>query len=128
MKNFIILLFTVMIFAYSCSAQDTIKTICPNDFAKEIVAVSDVVVLDVRTAKEYAESHLNGAINIDFLQTKDFEKRIAELDKTKTYYVYCRSGKRSHNAAVKMRALGFNVVDMKGGIIAWNKEKLPTTK
>ncbi len=128
MKNIIILLFTVMISAYSCSAQDTIKTICPNDFAKEIVAVSDVVVLDVRTAKEYAESHLNGAINIDFLQTKDFEKRIAELDKTKTYYVYCRSGKRSHNAAVKMRALGLNVVDMKGGIIAWNKEKLPTTK
>ncbi len=85
MKNIIILLFTVMISAYSCSAQDTIKTICPNDFAKEIVAVSDVVVLDVRTAKEYAESHLNGAINIEFLQTKDFEKRIAELDKTKTF-------------------------------------------
>lgn len=117
-----------MIFAYSCSAQDTIKTISPNDFAKEIVAIPDAVILDVRTAKEYAESHLNGAINIDFLQTKDFEKRIADLDKSKTYYVYCRSGKRSHNAAVKMRALGLNVIDMKGGIIAWNKEKLPTTK
>lgn len=50
------------------------------------------------------------------------------LDKSHTYYVYCRSGKRSHNACIKMKKQGFKVFDMEGGILNWKKLGMPTTK
>lgn len=50
------------------------------------------------------------------------------LDKSHTYYVYCRSGKRSHNACIKMQKQGLKVFDMEGGILNWKKLGMPTTK
>ena len=58
-----------------------------------------VVVLDVRTPKEFKEGHIPGATNIDFT-TPDFEKRIGKLDKSKTYLVHCASGGRSRTRAL----------------------------
>src|SRR5215210_7073365 len=55
------------------------------------------VVLDVRTVKEYQAGHIPGALNID-VNAGDFEKRVAELDKNKTYLVHCASGVRSVRA------------------------------
>ncbi|MBU6144888.1 MAG: rhodanese-like domain-containing protein [Acidobacteria bacterium] len=66
-------------------------------------------IIDVRTPEEFAEGHLQGAINID-VQSADFEKRIGELDETAHYYIYCRSGRRSEIAHEKMIALGFTKV------------------
>ena len=79
----------------------------------------DTIVLDVRTPAEYATGHLIGAQNID-TQGPDFATRIATLDKTATYAVYCHSGKRSGEALERMAADGVtHVVDLAGGIIAW---------
>lgn len=50
------------------------------------------------------------------------------LDKAKTYYVYCRSGRRSHDAAQKMMAAGLHVVDMQGGYLAWTEQGLPVVR
>ena len=50
------------------------------------------------------------------------------LDKSHTYYVYCRSGKRSHHACMKMQKQGLKVFDMEGGILNWKKLGMPTTK
>ncbi len=69
-------------------------------------------VLDVRTASEFAEGHVQGARNLD-IQNGDFEKALATLDKDATYNVYCRSGNRSAAAVEMMRNAGFtNVVDL----------------
>src|SRR5438876_5538852 len=58
-------------------------------------------VLDVRTAKEFDARHIPGAVNID-VNSPEFEKRVAELDRDKTYLVHCASGVRSVRACEKM--------------------------
>jgi rhodanese-related sulfurtransferase len=55
---------------------------------------SNYVILDVRTPIEYKDGHLEGSKNIDY-KSEDFTKVIGEMDKTKTYILYCRSGVRS---------------------------------
>lgn len=67
-------------------------------------------VIDVRTPAEFAESHVDGAVNID-VQDPSFDQRIAELDAAGSYLVYCRSGNRSAQAASRMEAAGLEVVD-----------------
>lgn len=80
------------------------------------------VVLDVRTAEEFAAGHLPQATNID-MQGVDFVNRLAMLDKAASYALYCRTGHRSGLAAEQMRASGFTqVVDLAGGITAWAAE------
>jgi len=76
-----------------------------------VVSSEDLIVIDVRTPSEFAEQHLDGALNID-LQADDFVDRISELDRNGNYAVYCRSGNRSGQAVAAMRTLGFtNVTD-----------------
>ena len=85
---------------------------------------NDVIVLDVRTADEFKSGHIEGAVNIDVLDSTTFLNRIAKLEKDKTYLVYCRSGKRSANASTIMLNNGFSsLYNMKGGILAWEKKK-----
>lgn len=80
-----------------------------------------IVILDVRTAKEYAQAHIPGAKLIDFLAA-DFKTALAKLDRTKIYLLHCRSGSRSSAAFATMKRLGFkSVYHLDGGIIAWKK-------
>ena len=86
------------------------------------------VILDVRTAKEFASGHIEDAINIDYY-SKAFLDDLDRLDKTKIYLVYCRSGSRSTKAFKLMKELKFQkVYTMEGGIVRWKAEGLPTTK
>ena len=112
-----------------CSAQsDSIDTLAPQAFIKQAKADTTAIILDVRTPGEYKEEHLAGARQLDFLNTSVFDAGIKQLDNTHTYYVYCRSGKRSHNACIKMKKQGLKVFDMEGGILNWKKLGMPTTK
>jgi L-ascorbate metabolism protein UlaG (beta-lactamase superfamily)/rhodanese-related sulfurtransferase len=81
----------------------------------------NVMVLDVRTAAEYAEGHIEGAILIDQGQSDFMEKAKTELSKERKIAVYCRSGRRSANAANRLAAEGFQCVNLKGGIVAWKE-------
>jgi len=114
----------------SCNAhtQNDIPSVLPEQFAKEMKSDTTAVILDVRTPEEYSQGHLQDARLIDFKDSSNFDKAISELPKDKTYYVYCRSGRRSMSAAEKMKELGLRVVDMAGGIIAWEKDGLPVVK
>lgn len=77
------------------------------------------VLLDVRTAEEFAAGHLPGALNID-AESPDFAAGIASLDPSKPYAVYCRSANRSKVAMTAMQSAGFtNLYDLAGGINAW---------
>ena len=78
-------------------------------------------VLDVRTAEEFAEGHLEGATNIDF-QKSDFEEKLTSLEKSKTYLIHCRSGFRSGKSLAVFKKLGFqNIIHLDGGIKAWQE-------
>lgn len=72
------------------------------------------VVLDVRTPAEYAGGHLENADNIDVM-APDFASRVDGLDRKKTYYLYCRSGNRSGQAARRMKEMGFEHAYNVGG-------------
>jgi rhodanese-related sulfurtransferase len=78
-----------------------------------------VVVLDVRTAEEFADGHMPGAINLDIRGGK-FAETLAGLDKSKTYLVHCAVGGRSAKACGQMDGLKFEkVLNLSGGITAW---------
>ena len=87
----------------------------------------NVMVLDVRSAAEYAEGHIDGAILIDQGQDDFMEKAKTGLEKSKKIAVYCRSGRRSANAARRLAAEGFQCVNLKGGIMAWKDAGKPVT-
>lgn len=130
MKKILLSLLTAISFGTTgCSAQsDSIDTLAPQAFIKQAKADTTAIILDVRTPEEYKEEHLAGAQQLDFLNSEAFDAGIKQLDNTHTYYVYCRSGKRSHNACIKMKKQGLKVFDMEGGILNWKKLGMPTTK
>ena len=126
MKHLIMILFTAVIaLSFGCAVDDGIKVISVTEFSEAVNNDSAAVILDVRTAEEFAEGHIEGAINLNVKDAETFENGMKALDKSKNYYVYCRSGRRSHNAAAKMQNAGFKVVDMDGGIIAWKDANMP---
>ena len=78
-------------------------------------------VLDVRTAKEFEAGHIPGAVNID-VNSAEFDRKVAELDKDKTYLVHCAAGVRSVRACEKMNRLDFRqLINLQGGMKAWEK-------
>ncbi len=93
--------------------------------AKELLAKKPkagekpLVVLDVRTAEEFAGGHIPGAVQVDFL-SDGFQGRLEKLDRATPYLLHCRSGGRSSKALAAMRKLGFKTVyHLDGGIAAW---------
>lgn len=85
----------------------------------DLAAADGVVILDVRTPEEFAEGHLEGAVNLD-VSSPDFAAGVAELDPAATYAVYCRSGNRSQTAMQQMQRAGIaSLADLAGGIQAW---------
>ncbi len=97
-----------------------------NTFAT-LIKNADVVLLDVRTAGEFAEGHIEGALNIDVKQADFIDKAKATLPSDKTIAVYCRSGRRSVTAAEQLAAENFKVVNLEGGITAWKSDGMPVT-
>ena len=64
------------------------------------------IILDVRTPEEFAAGHLDGAVLVD-IKDPSFDTKLAALDPSVAYVVYCRSGNRSAQAVERMKAAGF---------------------
>ena len=91
-----------------------------TDFAEGFKNDPNAVIIDVRTPGEYKEGHIKGAKLID-VTGPAFSTLIQEQDKSKTYYVYCRSGGRSGSACSAMHKMGFEkVYNLSGGMMGWN--------
>lgn len=108
----------------SACGQQTYENTDVQGFA-ELIADSTVVILDVRTSDEFAEGHIQGAILIDQGQDDFVEKAKATLPTEKTIAIYCRTGRRSANAAGKLADVGYKCVNLKGGIVAWKEAGKP---
>ncbi|RIA10450.1 rhodanese-related sulfurtransferase [Flavobacteriaceae bacterium MAR_2010_72] len=84
---------------------------------------NNAVILDVRTQAEVDEGIIPNAVHIDIYRGQGFIDDIEKLDKTKTYYVYCRSGNRSGQACAIMNQLGFEkAYNLMGGMLEWEGE------
>ena len=89
---------------------------------------SKTVVLDVRTAEEFAEGHIKGAINISHEQINDNLAKILAY-KDHTVVVHCRSGRRAVSAENDLRAAGFSDLrHLEGDMKGWQAADLPLVK
>lgn len=94
-----------------------------EQWTEQLQADENAIILDVRTEAEVAERKIPNSINIDIHKGQGFIYQLEELDKSKNYYVYCRSGARSGQACNIMNQLGFeNAYNLVGGILDWNGE------
>lgn len=90
-----------------------------------VVATPGVQIIDVRSPEEFAEGHIEGALNYN-VEGPDFASQIAGLDPAGTYAVYCRSGNRSVIAVDYMSSQGINgIFELESGIIGWQEAGLP---
>lgn len=85
---------------------------------------SNVVILDVRTDQEFEAGAIPNAAQINFM-SPDFKTKVAQLDTSKTYVVYCQSGGRSSAASkIMTQELGFkDVKNLEGGYSTWLNEE-----
>lgn len=96
--------------------------------ATQLMNRDDAVVVDVRTAADFAQGRILGARNIPLA---DLERRAGELDKVKArpVIVYCGDGNRAGGGVALLRRNGFgNVVNLAGGFAAWQQAGLPVEK
>lgn len=94
-----------------------------EEWSEQLANDDNAVILDVRTDTEIADGIIPNAIHIDIYKGKEFIDRIEELDRSKNYYVYCRSGNRSGQACRIMEELGFeNTYNLEGGMLEWQGE------
>lgn len=113
MKRFI-LLPLLLFFAIGCSQ---IKEKHITEVSQE--ELDGVILVDVRTPKEFNQGHLENALLIDWMGDS-FVEEFNKIDKDKTIYLYCRSGRRSANATKYLDSLGYkDVYNLKGGYIVW---------
>lgn len=119
-----IMLFSLM-GLFSCKAQN-VNNLSVKAFADALAPETSII--DVRTAEEFAAGHLRGAANIDWYQAGFVESVKAAYGKEHALYLYCRSGRRSASAAVKLAKEGYTVYNLEGGYLAWTEAGREVTK
>ncbi|MBR9847494.1 MAG: rhodanese-like domain-containing protein [Algicola sp.] len=94
-----------------------------QEWISKLEADTNAVVLDVRTPEEVAQGIIPNAKHIDIFKGQGFIDEVEQLDKTKTYFVYCKAGGRSGQACAVMNQLGFNkTYNLLGGFSEWQGE------
>lgn len=130
MKFFKILSLIATLFMTACGAKAAdpdVEVVSPEVFQTKLAEDSTAYLLDVRKPDEFAAGHLADAHLLNWLDSDTFKEDAKDLDKAQTIYVYCRSGRRSNEVANYLAERGYRVVDMDGGILAWEKAGLPVT-
>lgn len=93
-----------------------------STFEKQLKEDKDAVLIDVRTKGEHDEIRIPNSKLIDIMDPL-FNDKIDQLDRSKSYYLYCRSGNRSYHAGRAMINKGFTkVYNLEPGIIGWMGE------
>lgn len=120
-KQIVILFFLTSSNLFFAQKNDLV----PQSFQDSIQS-KEIQLLDVRTSGEYDQGHIAGAFQADWNNFEQFKERVASLDKHKPIYVYCLAGSRSAAAQKWLIKAGFEtVINLRGGINAWNLEDLP---
>lgn len=124
MKKFVPLFLSALLFSgcvASHNSAGSYRQISMEQAVRMMERETDYVILDVRTPEEYAAGHIPNAINIPN-ETIGASEISALPDKDQLILVYCRSGRRSKEAAQKLVSLGYtNIVEF-GGILDWTGE------
>lgn len=117
MNKNLIIAYICCIMICGCKENRSFESVETESFEK-IIAQDNVQLVDVRTAEEYLDGYIPGAINMD-VKSVDFDSLITTLDKKNPVAIYCRSGRRSKHAAQRMSEIGLQVIELDGGILSW---------
>jgi rhodanese-related sulfurtransferase/glyoxylase-like metal-dependent hydrolase (beta-lactamase superfamily II) len=99
------------------------ERVSPPTLAEELAGSDSPVVLDVRNPREWASGHLEGSMNVPL---NHLQERIAEIPRDRRIAVHCAGGYRSSIAASILHQYGItNLIEMAGGLAAWQASKLP---
>ena len=94
-----------------------------EEWTEQLAKDENAFILDVRTDDEVAEGYIPNSTHIDIYLGQGFIDELNKLDKSKNYYVYCRSGNRSGQACAIMNSIGFeNTLNLEGGFMNWEGE------
>jgi|GEM_PF-544778 len=100
--------------------KQKLNNLLPDAFGRALEQESGALLLDVRTPAEYEDWAIPQSINIDYL-SYDLIDQLEKLDRAQTYFVYCRTGRRSIRVCTLMRNSGFEgVYNLEGGLVAWH--------
>jgi L-ascorbate metabolism protein UlaG (beta-lactamase superfamily)/rhodanese-related sulfurtransferase len=124
MKKLTIMALLSLLGLCSCKGYQDLSV---EAFQRKLATDGTVQLLDVRTPHEYAEGHIPGAINIDWLAEGFVEAAQATLDPERPVLTYCRRGRRSAEAASALVNLSYKVFNLKKGFNAWEEEGMPVT-
>ncbi len=96
-----------------------------NTWGEKMQADDKAVIIDVRTPMEWNEGIIPEAELLNIMEGSRFAEKVGGMDRSKNYYVYCRSGARSGQACRYMSQLGINCYNLSGGIMAWTGPVVP---
>ena len=128
MKKYLLFFAFLFLSIFTLSAQTKVRRVDALTF-KALIAEKKYILIDLRTDDEINnKGMIKGAQQIDFL-SKDAEKQIEKLDRSKSYLIYCAGGGRSGECAELMQKLGFReVVDLEKGYDDWKRKGLETSQ
>ena len=122
-KFFFLFFFFFLSCVYSPNNADKMINLSETEWVKLHDDSEESVIIDVRTDDEFSTGYIEGAVNIDFYMGNKFISEIDKLDKSKSYFIYCKSGARSGQTCELMKQKGFKkVYNLKGGILGWTGE------
>lgn len=122
MRLFLVAIFGMTTLLYATEVVD----VSPKQVAELIADKNAPTVIDVRTKKEHDDAKIAGSVVID-VTSKDFETKVAKLDRNKPYVLHCRSGSRSKRALKVLKELGFKkIYHMHEGILGWQDAGMKT--
>ncbi len=104
--------------------KNAIQVISTTQLNKNL---NNYTLLDAREPKEYKVSHIKSALNVGY-KNFDLDKTIKKLTKDRPIVIYCSLGVRSGKIAKKLRAKGYEVYNLSGGIFAWFNQGMPVVK
>jgi phage shock protein E len=114
----------ILVLTGCSSNQGAITNLNASEFSAKSQEAG-VITLDVRTPGEFHQGHISGAINID-VEASTFENDVSKLDKSKSYAVYCHTGRRSGIATGQMKKLGFAYLfNLQNGFSDWMSQGMP---
>lgn len=115
---FFVCVFLFGMMACSSKPKDKFTNLSSDEFER-LIEDRNVQRLDVRTVAEYSEGHIPSSININILDDNFSSAADEVLDKSLPVAVYCKSGRRSRNAARLLVKKGYTVYNLDKGILNW---------
>lgn len=120
---YILIAIVVVLYVRRILIARSIVTYTPGEVEEKLQNGRNILLLDVRTKREWDSGHIKSAHHIPL---HELGRRFDELEKHKNKEIvcYCQTGNRSTTAAVRLKRFGFTTAHMKGGIAEWNFQNL----